>query len=161
MVPVKQLNEPGQKWAGRQMKPHHPLPSLRCLKLSIQFGIREGNTEKGNLDEGEGRGRGLCSHHRFSLHWDSFLCISIALTKRLSQQGGTGLLEVTVSVDKTVGLSGRGKGHLIFPRAPWMSSLEANTISIYVLFLTSPHKVTGPSHLYEGIEWMMLQQPIG
>ena len=56
MVPVKQLNEPGQKWAGRQMKPHHPLPSLRCLKLSIQFGIREGNTEKGNLDEGEGRG---------------------------------------------------------------------------------------------------------
>ena len=28
------------------MKHRHPQPSLRCLKLSIQFGIREGNTQK-------------------------------------------------------------------------------------------------------------------
>ena len=66
------------------MKHRHPQPSLRCLKLSIQFGIREGNTAEGNLDEGEGRGSGLCSHRGLPLHWDLFLCTSIALTKRHS-----------------------------------------------------------------------------
>ena len=48
-----------------------------------------GKHSEGNLDEGEGRGRGLCSHRGLPLHWDLFLCTSIALTKRhsLSREG--------------------------------------------------------------------------